>query len=207
MKFLNKHFVRSFSSFQKFQNFKNQKLSKVSLSYFTTSDSKKVGLKEIKEKLEKEGSLKIYDSTYTFSSEKLLIQGSAIFSLIFSSTVLFSNISLWLKIINIIFLAPCVLIQIEYFLDKTRFIKIIKLLPNNKLLLINIWGKNEKVEISDMNKATNDPRVEKQREMLNHQNFIILTNKKNSALYHVPRDGIFLDEELFHTIVEGKTIS
>ncbi len=163
-------------------------------------------IKEIKEKLNKEGYVKLYDSKYNFSSEKLLVQASGCFSIVFASTVFIAKVGWMLKIVNAIFLIPCALVVVEYFVNRTRFIQTIKILPDNKLDFITMWGKSEILEVGDMNKVNMDKRFEKVKGSLNDQTFIIVTNKKNDNLYHVPRDGFFLDEDLFHNLTEGKLI-
>ena len=168
------------------------------------SENKKINIKEIQEKLYKEGAVKIYDSKYTFNSEKLLLHSSVIFLIISSTTIFFTEVSLVLKIINFVFLfTPSLLVQIERFLNNTRFVKMIQLLPENKIRVHKVFGKKEEINIEDLIKAENDKRIEEQVKYLNNETFIIFTNKKNTALYHVPRDGIFLNEDLFHNILEG----
>jgi hypothetical protein len=166
-----------------------------------------INSKTFNEKLRKEGGVKLYDTKYTFNSEKLMIHSSAIFLLISSSAVVFTNLPILAKMINaVVVLIPSMYIITEYLLNNTRFVKAIKILPGNKIEVHDMWNKKEVIEIRDLNKAINDPRVEKQKNYLNHQVFIIFTNKKNKALYHVPRDGVFLNEEVFHNILEGREL-
>lgn len=162
---------------------------------------------EIKEKLNKEKVVKIYDAKYTFNSEKLLAHGSIIFLMISTHTIFFSNVSFLLKTINFVVLfTPSLLIQIERLINNTRFVRIIHLLPENKIKLTKVFGKTEVIDIQDLCKADHDPRVQKQTDYLNNETFIIFTNKNNRALYHLPRDGIFLNEDFVHNILEGKKL-
>jgi hypothetical protein len=173
---------------------------------FSTMDSK---VKELKEKLSKDGALKLYDSQYTFSSEKLITYTSFCAGLITGTTIFFTQLPLYFKVINSFVFIPCLMVQIELLIGNTRFIKTIKLIQSKgeetKLELWSMWGKKEVLEIRDLMKASQDQRV-KQSEKLNNEIFIIFTNKNNRALYHVPRDGLFYDENIFHNIIEGRTL-
>jgi hypothetical protein len=174
-----------------------------------TNNSKKsnINLQELKEKLTNKGHVKLYDAKYTFNSEKLLAHSSIIFLIVSTSTIFFTQVSIILKIVNLIFLfTPSLLIQIERIVNNTRFIKSVLIIPNNKIQVINMWGRVESIPIEDLNTADFDPRVQEQKKFLNNETFIIFTNKKNRALYHLPREGVFLDEDLLYNTLEGKKI-
>jgi hypothetical protein len=203
----NKHHIHHFTTRGKFL------LLKISKNNFSSSNNNsentqyKKALNEIKEKLKKEGKVKIYDSKYTFNSEKLMIHGSLVFLIISSTTIVISSVSLWLKLINAFFVfIPSLLIQLEYFLNNTKFVKNIILHNNNKVQVTDMWNKNETIEIQNLSKASDDPRLKEFSQTLNHQTFIIFTNKIKKSIYHVPRDGVFWDEGVFHDIIEGKKV-
>ena len=164
------------------------------------------GEREKKEKMEKEGSIKIYESKNSFFTEKSLVKSTFVFSFIFSSAIFFTDINKILKVINLIFLAPCISVQLDYFFNRSIFIKIIRLLPNNKISIIDMWGRELIFNIEDLCKSVDDQRFSKINESMNHEQFIIITHKKKSSVYYIPRDGIFLNEDLFHNIIEGKLI-
>jgi hypothetical protein len=173
----------------------------------TNSANKKINLQDLKEKLQKQGELKLYESKYSFTSEKLLAHSSIIFLIISSSTIFFSQVSTFMKIINFVFLfTPSLLIQIERFINNTRFVETIFILPDGKVKVVNMWGKSEVIPVEDLNTSELDPRVQKQKKHLNNETFIIFTNKNNAALYHVAREGVFLDEDLFYQTLEGKKL-
>lgn len=173
----------------------------------TRTKNKKINLEDLKEKLQRQGHLKLYESKYSFTSEKLIAHSSLIFLTISTSTIFFSQISFFMKIINFVFLfTPSLLIQIERFINHTRFIQTVSILPEGKVKVVNMWGKSEIIAVEDLNTSELDPRVEKQKKHLNNETFIIFTNKNNRALYHVPREGVFLDEDLFYQIIEGKKL-
>jgi len=206
---LNSKTPYQFDNYINFTHFKTKLLFRdwSKFNFSKTTDSSK-NLNEIKEKLKKEGIVKIYDSKYQFNSEKLMIHGSLVFLIISSSTIVFTNVSIWLKLINTFFLfIPSFLIQLEYFINNTRFINSLELLPNNKIQLTDMWGGKEIIEIKNLSKASDDPRIKSYNQSFNNQTFIIFTNKENKALYHSPRDGVYWDEGLFHDIIEGKQLN
>ena len=203
----NKHNIHHLTTRGKFQFLKISKNNFSSTTNSSDNTKYKKALNEIKEKLKKEGKVKIYDSKYTFNSEKLMIHGSLVFLIISSTTILFSNVYLWLKLINTFFVfIPSLLIQLEYFINNTKFVKNIIIHNNNKVLITDMWNKNETIEIQNLSKASDDPRLKEFSQTLNHQTFIIFTNKLNKSIYHVPRDGVFWDDGIFHDIIEGKKV-
>jgi hypothetical protein len=182
---------------------KQNRLLRLQKFYFTGKNN--YSLNEIKQKLEKEGSVKVYESKYPFTSEKFLAQISTVF-LIISSTTIFMHHSFLMKAINLIFVfTPSLAIIIEVLANKTRFVKNIVLIPGNKILITTLWGKKETLAIQNLNKVEEDKRFEKIMHTLNNSSFIIFSNKQFDALYHLPREGIFLNDDLVHKILEGKS--
>ena len=172
----------------------------------TNTNQTKFTIQHIKEKLDKENSVKLYDTKYEYSSEKLMIRSSVIFTIIFGGTIFFTSVPMWIKVINVIGLIPCVLIQIQSLSNKIRFINTIKLLKEGMLEIIDFRGTKEIVYIKDLLTVNNDSRYENIRDTLNDEQFIIFSNQKNSVLYYVPREGAFVNEDLFYSTIAGKSL-
>lgn len=196
-----------FAKYSKFENFVRFNMGCFNLKYFSKSNSsnKELSISQIKEKLKKEPIVKIYESKYNFLSEKLLTNCAFVFSLISSSVLILFSLPIWIKITNAILLAPCILIIYESFKGATKFVKIIQLKADNKIIIYDMYSRREEIAIEDLNKALADPRVV-DKDRLNHELFDIFTNKKNDRIYHAPRDAMYLNENLFHNVIEGKTL-
>jgi hypothetical protein len=202
--FTSKYYLH-FTHFNTYQ-YSLQQTGFIRIQKFSFSENKKTtySMNDIKQKLENEGSVKIYESKYPFTSEKFLAQVSVVF-LIISSTTIFMYPSLWVKAVNLIFVfTPSLAILIEVLSNNTRFVRNIVLLPDKKIMLTTLWGKKETLEIRNLIKAEDDQRFQKFLHSLNNSTFIIFANKQENALYHLPREGIFLNDDLVHDILEGK---
>lgn len=187
--FQNKMKVKTLSKYLVYQNrfyFCNQKVSK----------------NDIIMKLNKEGHIQIYLSKYPYNVEKFLFTSSIIFFIISGTTIITSSSYIW-KLINIfIVFVPSLFILIEYYANQIRYIRGVKLLPDNKIELKTIFGKNEILSIGDLNRIDDDKRYRKND--FNYRDFIIFTNKKDTPLYHLHRNAIFLNEDIFYDILDGK---
>jgi len=64
-------------NFKRYIDFKSHSDRRISI--LSSTSIKKISIKEIKVKLEKEGNVKLYESKYKFTSEKLLIETTQFF--------------------------------------------------------------------------------------------------------------------------------
>jgi hypothetical protein len=157
------------------------------------------------DKVASAGKLKIYQSRSLNDENKTIYRVSLVMGLVSSSVVLFTTVPWALKFLNIVVFVPCFLIQLDYLLGNIKFIKAIKLLPNNQIEILDIKDKSEVMNISDLKNAKDDARFP-QRDKFNYSLFYIFTNSKNNYLYHVNRDAIIPNQELFEQIVNGKKL-
>ena len=211
---LNRNFIKQISTRNQIfpiyfyinqNNFKPSKFNmKLTHFHFSDSTNEKVPKSDIISKLIKEGSVTIYMSRYPFKVEKFLSTTSIIMVLISGTTIL-TTTSYFLKLINLIVVfIPCLGIFIEYMIGQIRYIKNIKLLPENKIELKTIFDKKEVLSITDLKKIEDDQRFSNKEKKFNNFDYILFTNKNNTAIYHIHRDAIFLNEDIFYDIIEGK---
>jgi len=97
-----------------------------------------------------------------------------------------------------------ILIQYENYIGKTVFIKSIELVDKGeKAILITHKGKHLTLLVKNLKKAINDERVY-QSNSLSHQQFIIFTSIDRKEVFHLPRSGIFINEDFLDDVVDGK---
>jgi hypothetical protein len=186
--------LHNYKDLQKNYAFSFLNYSKNYFSNYSVSD--------IKKKLEKEKEVKLYDTNYSFKSEKLAVRASPIIAIITGSAIFLSNLSFWKKVINLPIFAIAGLMTLESLINNTVFIRSMKILDKKRVEVENMWGRKEIIKIVDLKKVENDSRV-KQYEKLNNEMFIIVTNLKNKKVYHIPREGVFANEDLFYKIIDG----
>ena len=164
-----------------------------------------MSIDDVKSRLHKEGKVKLYETTYYYSMEKVIVRGSYFMTLI-CCLAISSSVPRFLKVINLIFLVPCLTIIIENYKNQTRFVVSMYLVEDGeKISILNHKNETEVFNISDLKLANEDSRVH-QKKNLNHETFLIFTNKINNNIYHLYRGGVYLDEKLLDNFLEGKSL-
>ncbi len=193
LKFLKNLNFRNFNKISEFNIKKFSTTNKRNESHSSTKISSQK-LEEFREKLLEEGQLKIHESIYKEDILKKYHSRSLIIYSISGYIFLFTDISLYLKLVNFVFLLLPISCNFLYIMRRHvgTIIKSIFILPDGKVKVIDMWDISDIIEIEHL-KRTEGQEIQ----------FI---NKNNGFSYIGFKSDEILDEYLFYNTIEGQKL-
>ena len=135
-----------------------------------------------------------------------MVNMSFVFMIVTGSFSIIFNPPIILKILNYFILSASLLVQFENLVGQTVFIRSMDLIDNGEKLSITTHkGKTKVLLTKNLKKAINDNRVYNSKN-LNHEFFLIFTSSENKIVYHIPRMGLFTNENFLDELLDGKAI-
>ena len=185
--------------------FNNINKSSINKQNNTSNEENYKKYSHIVNKLDKDcKKIKIYDALYDYSSEIVYYRTAYIFSTVIGSVLLFSNLNMLVKCINLIFFIPCLLISIDGLKAYSVFVKQIYLTSKNSLDVVTVNNKCMNICIEDIVSAKDNKYT--QLGNIYCQSFHVFCIKNTKKIFYVAKSKSVLNEDLFNDIIKGNRI-